>query len=31
MYKECTIAKEINIEMVELLMEYFRMNPVIEV
>ena len=31
MYRECTIAKEINIEMVELLMEYFRMNPVIEV
>lgn len=31
MYKECTIAKEINIEMVELLMEYFRMNPVIDV
>ena len=31
MYKECTIAKEINIEMVELLMEYFRINPVVEV
>ncbi len=31
MYKECSIAKEINIEMVELLMEYFRMNPTIEV
>lgn len=31
MYKECSIEKEINIEMVELLMEYFRMNPVIEV
>ena len=31
MYKECAIVKEINIEMVELLMEYFRMNPVVEV
>lgn len=30
MYKECTVVKEINIEMVELLMEYFRNNPVVE-
>ena len=31
MYKECEIVKEINIEMVELLMEYFRMHPEVEV
>lgn len=31
MYPQCKVLKEINIEMVELLMEYFRLNPLIEV
>lgn len=30
-YKECKILKEINVEMVELIMEYFRQNPYVEV
>ncbi len=31
MYQECKLLKEINIEMVELIMEYFRENPYVEV
>lgn len=31
MYQECDMIKEINIEMVELIMEYFRQNPYVEV
>ena len=31
MYRECKMLKEINIEMVELIMEYFRENPYVEV
>lgn len=31
MYRECKMLKEINIEMVELIMEYFRQNPYVEV
>lgn len=30
-YAECELVKEINIEMVELIMEYFRQKPYIEV
>lgn len=30
-YRECETVKEINIEMVELIMEYFRKNPYVEV
>lgn len=30
MYPECPLVKEINVEMVELLMEYFRENPYVE-
>ena len=26
-YKECTLIKEINVEMTELIMEYFHENP----
>lgn len=31
MYQECRVIKEINIEMVELIMEYFHQNPYIEI
>lgn len=30
-YKECEVVREINMEMVELIMEYFLQNPYIEV
>lgn len=29
-YRECPLVKEINIEMVELIMDYFRANPFVE-
>lgn len=30
-YKECPVVSEVNIEMVELIMEYFQKNPYVEV
>lgn len=30
-YKECPLVREVNVEMVELIMEYFQKNPYVEV
>ncbi len=30
-YQECPLVKEINMEMVELIMDYFRQNPYVEI
>jgi 2',3'-cyclic-nucleotide 2'-phosphodiesterase/3'-nucleotidase len=31
MYPQCPLVREINTEMVELIMEYFHQNPMVEV